>query len=306
MDDPRICADLLNEALNGKKNKEETVYNVIVNNSLSQRLKIADEYFNAYNKELYEDMKAKLSGNFREAAIHLFLPPVRFYAKMLKKAFKGISVDDALVFEVLTTFSVEDIEKIGIAYNNETKKDLNKDIEKAFSGPILKDLISLMTVKRRVGEIDKDNCEKLCERLIEAGEANWVNDEELFREAFVEPSPEELVTMFRIYYAKTQKSFFEVVEDKLSAKPKTLLRELLFNNLVPYELYAEKVYLAIKGLGTNTGLLNRVLVERAEIDMPQIRDFYVQKYKKTMKDDIIGDTSGMYQKLCLFLAGVEK
>ena len=112
--------------------------------------------------------------------------------------------------------------------------------------------------------------------------------------------------MFRIYYAKTQKSFFEVVEDKLSAKPNTLLRELLFNNLVPYELYAEKVYLAIKGLGTNTGLLNRVLVERAEIDMPQIRDFYVQKYKKTMKDDIIGDTSGMYQKLCLFLAGVEK
>ena len=68
MDDPRICADLLNEAFNGKKNKEETVYNVIVNNSLSQRLKIADEYFNAYNKELYEDMKAKLSGNFREAS----------------------------------------------------------------------------------------------------------------------------------------------------------------------------------------------------------------------------------------------
>ena len=56
MDDPRICADLLNESLNGKKNKEETVYNVIVNNNLSQRLKIADEYFNAYNKELYEDM----------------------------------------------------------------------------------------------------------------------------------------------------------------------------------------------------------------------------------------------------------
>ena len=306
MDDPKICADLLKEALDGKKNKEETVYNVIVNNNLSQRLKIAEEYFNAYNKELYEDMKSKLSGNFKEAAIHLFLPPVRFYAKMLKKAFKGVSVDDALIFEVLTTFSVEDIEKIGIAYNNETKKDLNKDIEKAFSGPIYKDLVSLMTVKRRVGEIDKENCERLCDRLIEAGEANWVNDEELFRDAFVVPSPEELVTIFRYYYSKTQKSFFDVVEDKLSGKPKILLKELLFNNLMPYELYAEKVYLAIKGLGTNTGLLNRVLVERAEIDMPQIRDFYVQKYKKTIKDDIVGDTSGMYQKLCLYLAGVGK
>jgi hypothetical protein len=59
--------------------------------------------------------------------------------------------------------------------------------------------------------------------------------------------------------------------------------------------------LAIKGLGTNNTLLNRVLISRNEIDMDEIKDFYQQKYNVTMREDIIGDTSGIYQKLCLFL-----
>ena len=36
--------------------------------------------------------------------------------------------------------------------------------------------------------------------------------------------------------------------------------------------------------------------------MEEIREFYQKKYKVPMKEDIIGDTSGIYQKLCLYLA----
>lgn len=307
MDDVKNCADLLNEALEGKKNKEETVYNVIVNNPLAKRLEIAEEYNKTYGKELYEEMKSKLSGNFKEVAIHLFLPPVRFYAKMLKKALKGMTKDENSIFEIFTTFTSEDIQKLCIAYNMETKKDLNEDIAKAFSGVMLKNVVNLMTVPRKVGgEVDKAACEKKCDELIKAGEANWVTDENLFKDIFICSSSEELVMICRYYFAKTQKNLFDVVEKNVSGKAKVLLKELLYNNICPYDLYAEKVYLAIKGIGTNTNLLNRVLVERADIDMKEIRQIYETKYKKTVKDDIMGDTSGMYQKLCLFLAGIEK
>ena len=40
--------------------------------------------------------------------------------------------------------------------------------------------------------------------------------------------------------------------------------------------------------------------------MKDIREIYPIKYKNTLKDDIVGDTSGWYQKLCLFLAGIEQ
>ena len=36
--------------------------------------------------------------------------------------------------------------------------------------------------------------------------------------------------------------------------------------------------------------------------MPVIREMYEYKYKNNLKDDIINDTSGNYQKLCVFLA----
>lgn len=94
----------------------------------------------------------------------------------------------------------------------------------------------------------------------------------------------------------------DIIDKKISGKNKILLREVLYNNIIPQELYAEKIYNAIKGLGTNNSLLSRVLVLRHEIDMDEINDFYKDKYKNDMKDDIIGDTSGNFQKLCVLLA----
>ena len=49
-------------------------------------------------------------------------------------------------------------------------------------------------------------------------------------------------------------------------------------------------------------MLNRVLAARRGVDMPQIKEIYEWKYKITLKEDIMGDTSGMYEKLCLYVA----
>ena len=94
----------------------------------------------------------------------------------------------------------------------------------------------------------------------------------------------------------------DIIEKKITGKNKILLKEVLYNNIIPQELYAEKIYHSIKGLGTNNDLLARVLILRHEIDIDEINDFYKDKYKKDMKDDIISDTSGNFQKLCLLLA----
>lgn len=306
MEDPKVIAEVLNEALNGK-HKEEIVYKVIIGTDLAKKLQIAEEYKKAYNKELYDVLKSKLSGEFKALAIHLFLPPVKYYAKLFKKAFKGLSKDEDLIFELLTSFAPDDLKKIAEAYNEETKKDLVKDIEKAFSGALQKDVMNLMTVPRKTSDdLNKDECEKKCERLIEAGESNWVNDDALFKDIFVCSSAKELIMICRYYFAKTQKNLFEVVEKKLSGKAKSLMKELLYNNICPYDLYAEKIRTAIKGLGTDNDKLDRVLIERCGIDMNKIAEIYPAKYKRTLKEDIIGDTSGWYQKLCLFLAGVEE
>jgi hypothetical protein len=302
MEDPKAAAERLHTALFGK-NREETCLDIVINNDLEHRLLIAKKYGELFGNPLYEDMKSKLSGHFKELCGYCFLTPMEFNAKMLKRGFKGLSVDEQCIFEILACHTLEEYKQIEDAYRTETKKELTKDIEKSFSGAIRKNLLNMITTERRTNENpDKAQCEKLADLLINSGEKNWVEDENVFRDVFILCSAEEMVLVGRYYFQKTGNNLIDVIEKKFSGKNKTLLREVVFANVIPHELFAEKIYNSIKGLGTNTALLNRVLAARRGVDMPQIKEIYQWKYNVTLKEDICGDTSGMYQKLCLYVA----
>ena len=306
MEDPKSAAERLHQALFDKKNKEETCTDIIINNDLEHRLLIAKKYGELYGNPLYEDMKSKLGGHFKELCGYCFLTPMEFNAKMLKRGFKGLSVDDQLIFEILADHTLEEYKQIQDAYKTETGRELKKDIEKNFSGNLRKDILNLMSNERRVNsEPDHKECERLADLLISAGEKKWIEDENIFRDVFVLTSPEEMVLVGRYYLKKTGTLLIDAIEKKVGGKGKNLLREVVYANIIPHELFAEKIYNSIKGLGTNTAVLNRVLAARHGVDMPQIKEIYQWKYKVSLKDDIKGDTSGMYEKLCLYVAEYE-
>ena len=81
------AGDILYSALDGK-NKDEAVLNVVQNTSLDQRLQVCNYFAEKYGKSLYSELKSKLSGYFKSIAIHLFLHPITFVAKNLKKRFE--------------------------------------------------------------------------------------------------------------------------------------------------------------------------------------------------------------------------
>ena len=302
MEDPKAAAERLHTALFGK-NRDETCLDIVINNDLEHRLLIAKKYGELFGNPLYEDMKSKLSGNFKELCGYCFLTPMEFNAKMLKRGFKGLSIDDQAIFEILACHTLEEYQQIQDAYKVETGKELTKDLEKNFSGALRKDVLNLISTERRTNpDPDKAQCEKLADLLVNNPEKAWIEDENIFRDVFLLCSPEELVLVGRFYFQKTGNNLIDVVEKKFSGKNKNLLREVLFGAIIPHELYAEKLRNSIKGLGTNNSLLDRVLAARRGVDMPQIKEIYEWKYKVTLKDDIIGDTSGMYRKLCLYVA----
>lgn len=303
MEDPKKAAERLHQALFDKKAKEETCTDIIINNDLEHRLLIAKKYGELYKNPLYEDMKSKLNGHFKELCGYCFLTPMEFNAKMLKRGFKGLSIDEQIIFEILANHTLDEYKQIEKAYKTETGRELRKDIEKNFSGNLKKDILNLISLERRTNsEPDHKECERLADLLIKAGEKKWIEDENVFRDVFALTSPEEMVLVGRYYFQKTGVLLIDAIEKKVGGKGKTLLREVVYGNIIPHELFAEKIYNSIKGLGTNTAMLNRVLAARRGVDMPQIKEIYQWKYKVTLKDDIIGDTSGQYQKLCLFVA----
>ena len=294
--------DLLYKSLD-TKDKEEAIIKVVENSNLEKRLQICLYYSETYGKSLYSELKTKLSGHFKALVIHLFIHPITFYAKLLKKGLKSFGEDEDIILEALSFPNKEEMNQIESCFKTETGKDLIQEIEKNFSGVLKKNLINLISTPRGESHTPNPNkCEKLADLLISVGEGNWAGNDDIFKEVFIKSSGEELILIGRFYYKKTGKNMLDIIDKKITGKNKILLKEVLYNNIIPQELYAEKIYNSIKGLGTNNSLLARVLVLRHEIDMDEINEFYKDKYKKEMKDDIIGDTSGNFQKLCLLLA----
>ena len=110
-DEVKNYAEKIYTGLSSKR-KEEAILEVILNTDLDKRLEICNSYLSTYNRDLYSDIKSKLSGQFKEAAIHLFLPPSEFMAKMLKKGLKGFSIDESMIYEIFTSCNQEELKQV--------------------------------------------------------------------------------------------------------------------------------------------------------------------------------------------------
>ena len=292
-------AEKLYQSLHGKK-KDDLILEVTMNNNLQSRVAIAQYYKATYDSSLFEEIKSKIGGDFGYCAAQMFLSPLEFCIYHLKL---GLKKSNDTAMEMLTSKTVDELKIIEEAYKKDTGKDLKTDITKAFSGVIGKNLLNLFNNPRiNNPKPNGSECQNLAIKLSENEPKNWVENENLFKEIFIKRSPEEIILIARYYLKLTGNNFVDVVEKKLKGKTQSLLKEILYNNIMPHELFAEKIYLAIKGAGTNEEILSRALVSRCELDMGAMRDIYQTKYKVTMKEDIIGDTSGSYQKLCVYLS----
>ena len=296
-------SDRLHNALFNSKEKEKEVIEIVSNTDLTTRLSMVQYYEAAYGKKLEDDLKSKLSSKFRDLVMDLFLSLTELDVEILKRAMKGFSTDEIPIFEILTSrpkWMIDDLKKL---YKTSTGKDLVQDLEKNFSGIMKRNVISLLNNFRSTTEKpNKTQCEKDAEILKNAKEEDWFNDEKIFEPIFLKKSPEELVMIARYYYKKKGISLLDAIEKNATGKNKEILKEVFINTINPCELYAEKIYNAIKGIGTDDKVLIRVLSSRGDIDMDDIREMYNWKYKQNMIDDIAGDTSGTYRDFLVKIA----
>ena len=292
-------AEILQENINDKKN-EDSILEIITKTDLKTRIQISQYYKATYNNSLFDDIFSKLGGDFGYCAGQLFLSPLEFCIHHLKK---GLDKSNECTMEQLTSKTNEELKLIEDTFNKMTGKDLKKEILKAYKGSVGNNLVNLWEIKRIINtNPDEKECENYANILAKNNPKNWIEDENIFKSIFIQRSPEELILIARYYLKITGNNLLDDIENKLGGIAKLLLKEILFNNIIPQELFAEKIYLSIKGLGTDEEMLSRVLVSRCGLDMAEIRDIYKKKYNNDLKEDIIGDTSGAYQKLCIFLS----
>lgn len=304
MSTPEKDAETLRNAMKGLGTDEAAIIKVIANRNNAQRQKIKSAYKTAYGRDLIDDLKSELKGNFEDAVVALFEPPVEYDVDQLRKAMKGAGTDEDTLIEIIASRPNWLLKQIKDKYQEKYKKSLEDAVAGEVGGDLKRLLTSLLQCNRSENAHPNDaECQKKAKELFDAGEGKWGTDESVFNKIFTLSSPMELALISRHYHKLSGKTILEAIKKEFSGDMQKLLTTIVYAIISPSEYFATRVNKAIKGWGTNDNLLIRVLVTRDEIDMPQIKQYYKQLYGKDMLADIKSDCSGDYQKLLIELAG---
>ena len=304
MSTPEKDAEALRKAMKGLGTDEAAIIKIIANRNNAQRQKIKVAYKATFGRDLIEDLKSELKGNLEDAVVALFEAPIDYDVSELKRAMKGAGTDEDTLIEIIASRPNWLLKQIKETYKKKYGKDLESAISGECGGDLKRLLISLLQCQSSENAHPNDSdCQKKAKELFYAGEGKWGTDESVFNKIFTLSSPMELANIARHYHKLAGKTILEAIKKEFGGDTQKLLTTIVYAIISPSEYFATRVNKAIKGWGTNDGLLIRVLVTRDEIDMPQIKQYYKQLYGKDMLADIKSDCGGDYQKLLVELAG---
>ncbi|XP_044536190.1 annexin A5 [Gracilinanus agilis] len=90
--------------------------------------------------------------------------------------------------------------------------------------------------------------------------------------------------------------------DDLKSELTGKFEKLIVALMKPARLYdAYELKHALKGAGTNEKVLTEILASRTPEELVSIKQAYEEEYGSSLEDDVIGDTSGYYQRMLVVL-----
>uniref|UniRef100_A0A8C9ERF8 Annexin n=1 Tax=Pavo cristatus TaxID=9049 RepID=A0A8C9ERF8_PAVCR len=297
-------ADALYNAMKGFGSDKDAILDLITSRSNKQRVEICQAYKSQYGKDLIADLKYELTGKFERLIVSLMRPPAYSDAKEIKDAIAGIGTDEKCLIEILASRTNQEIHDLVAAYKDAYERDLEADIVGDTSGHFKKMLVVLLQGAREEDDVvSEDLVEQDAKDLLEAGELKWGTDEAQFIYILGRRSKQHLRMVFDEYLKISGKPIERSIRGELSGDFEKLMLAVVKCVRSTAEYFAERLYKAMKGLGTRDNTLIRIMVSRSEIDMLDIREVFRTKYDKSLHNMIKEDTSGEYKKALLKLCG---
>ncbi|XP_066572703.1 annexin A6 isoform X2 [Amia ocellicauda] len=302
--DAHIDAEVLYKAMKGIGSDKETIIDLITSRSNQQRQSICVAYKSQYGKDLIGDLKYELTGHFERLIVSLMRAPAYQDAKEIKDAVEGLGTDEKCLIEILASRTNKQIHDLVNAYKDAYDRDIEADIVGDTSGHFKKMLIVLLQGTREEDDVvSEDLVEQDAQDLYEAGEAQWGTDEAKFITILGNRSVTHLQLVFDEYQRIAEKEIESSIKSELSGDFQKLMLAIVECIQSRSMYFAKRLYKSMKGLGTADKTLIRIMVNRSEIDMLDIRECFRLRYEKSLYNMIKDDTSGEYMRTLLKLCG---
>ena len=137
------------------------------------------------------------------------------------------------------------------------------------------------------------------ERLLAAGEEQWGTDESTFNAILITKSFPQLRKIFEEYERLAGHSLEEAIKTEFSGSVEDGYLAVVRCARDKTAYFAERLYKAMRGLGTDDSTLIRIIVARSEIDLGDIKDTYQKMYGQSLAGDIDSDCTAEWKRLLI-------
>lgn len=308
----KICSEkavVLNDILNKKTLNYDEFFGFLMSTTNYERQIIAEEYKQKFSKTIFEEINAKISNKDTKNIVTLmFYNYYELDARTIHKALKEGKRNEKPIIEIFASRPSWFLQIVNDEYKRiygitlkeelaqEKKSDFITFLQCILVTPRLK--TNFIKNEKQAGDVVQD--------IISKGLKKYGTDVELFKNLFVKNSRDDLIYICREFKVmdKKKRNLYDAVDDTVPKTTKELIKAIIYAVVLPSHYFAHLLKKSIVGLGTDEETLNRVLVERQEIDMDFIRSYYKLETKRELVDDIKGDTSGVYQQITVKIASV--
>ncbi|CAI5442633.1 unnamed protein product [Caenorhabditis angaria] len=263
------------------------VYEVLAQYTNEERQQIALRYKGTYGEELRDLLLRRVQ--HKEVFLGLIDKPAKYDASLLRDAVYRPGTDEDVLIEIFITRKYEEIMEIRKEYQETYGTDLYNDLDDDLSGMFKYFIFSIAGYnENRVSDDSTDLVEATREALNLMNPYNTTQCICLLSSLNLD----QLWLIFDEY----QKLSNQPIETLLNNEPDDDLRSG-FLQIVKVvrdtpKYFAEKLYNAVAGFGTDNDALSRIIVTRSEIDLPEIlREFEKQPWKMTLREAIVEDTT---------------
>uniref|UniRef100_A0A8C2C6N3 Annexin n=1 Tax=Cyprinus carpio TaxID=7962 RepID=A0A8C2C6N3_CYPCA len=298
-------AEKLKKAIETKGVDEATIVEVLAKRSNAQRQLIKEAYQQSTGKPLADALKKALKSDFEKVVLALLMTPPEYDAFEMKRAMKGLGTDENVLSEILGTRSNKEITAMKNTFKegNNTDPNIYMYLMNADVCVAAKLFLLLCTCHAGVHVNALTVC--FIQALFEAGENRVGTVCSVLIDVLTSRSEAQLCKIFQYYGNFSKKGLAKALESELHGKFEDCVMTLVKSAWNKPALFAEKLQLAMKGLGTNTDTLTRIIVSRSEIDLLKIIQEYKRMYGKTLQEAILKETGGDYEKILLTLCGTQ-
>ncbi|XP_068159607.1 annexin B10 isoform X1 [Drosophila tropicalis] len=303
--DAATDSQTLRSAMKGFGTDEQEIIDVITSRSNAQRQLIAAVYATEFERDLTDDLKSELGGKFEDVIVALMTPPVEYLCKQLHSAMAGIGTEEATLVEILCTKSNEEMQQIVVAYEEKYGRPLAEQMCSETSGFFRRLLTLIVTGVRDSLDtpVNADEAKDQAAQLYAAGEAKLGTDEEVFNRIMAHASFRQLKLIFDEYKELSGQTIEQAIKHEMADELHEAMMAIVECVQSPAAFFANRLYKAMDGAGTDDSTLIRIIVCRSEIDLETIKLEFERIYNRTLYSAVVSETSGDYKSALTALLG---